>query len=84
MWEDDFTEEMFWDNLETIFSKEAREYLSAQDYNKLSVMGDDDWTIVTLLVILSVDEEGWTENSMRLEFEWVEDKWLMTSVSIRD
>ena len=82
-WQENVTEEMFWDNLETIFTQDARDYLAEKDWNSLSVMGDEDWTVVTLLVILSVDEDGWTDKSMGLEFEWTEDKWLLTSVSIR-
>lgn len=81
IWQENVTEEMFWDNLETIFTQDARDYLAEKDWNSLSVMGDDDWTLVTLLVVLSVDEDGWTDKSMGLEFEWVEDKWLLSSVS---
>ncbi|XOV66775.1 MAG: hypothetical protein ACFHU9_14205 [Fluviicola sp.] len=81
MWEDDVTEEFFYDNVEAIFTEDARQYLSGKDYNALSVMGDEDWTVVTLLIILSVDEEGWTESSMGLEFESVEGQWMLTGVS---
>lgn len=81
MWEDDVTEEFFWENLETIFTPEVRELLSAMDYNKLSVMGDENWTIVTLLVVLTKNEEGWAETSIGLDFEWVEDRWLLTGIS---
>jgi len=77
----DGTKEMFTENLESIFSEEVRNYLSEQDYNSLSVMGDEDWTAVTLLVVLSVDEEGWTDESIGMEFEWVEDRWLLVSMS---
>ncbi|MCR9172318.1 MAG: hypothetical protein NXI10_07510 [bacterium] len=81
MWEDDVTEEFFYDNIETIFTEDARNYLAGKDYNALSVMGDEDWTVVTLLIVLSEDEDGFAEESMGLEFEWVEDKWLLTGVT---
>lgn len=77
----DGTEEMFAENLETIYTEYVRNYLSEKDYNSLSVMGDEDWTVVTLLVVLSVDEEGWTESSMGFDFEWVDDQWLLVGIS---
>ncbi len=76
------TEEMFLENLGLIFTDEIREKLKAMDYNRLSVMGDEDWTLVTLLIVLSTDDEGWTESSMGFEFEFVEDKWLLVGINL--
>lgn len=70
--EADPEEELFVDNFERIFTEEIRELLNDMDYNSLAVMGDDTWTLVTLLIVLSTDDEGWVESSMSLEFEFVE------------
>jgi hypothetical protein len=80
--EADPEEELFVDNFERIFTEEIRELLNDMDYNSLSVMGDDTWTLVTLLVVLSTDDEGWVESSMSLEFEFLDGMWKLVTVDV--
>ncbi len=77
------TKEMFLENFEMVFTEDVREELSEMDYNKLSVMGGDDWTIVTLLIMLETEMDGEIfESMMSFELEWVDDKWMLTSVNL--
>ena len=53
--EEDATKELFLSNLELIFTEEVRNELEEMDFNQLAVMGDDTWTIVTLLIMLETE-----------------------------
>jgi hypothetical protein len=83
MMEEDATKEFFLENLDKVFTEEVRSVLREMDYNKLSVMGDENWTIVTLLIQLNTEVEGEIyESMMAFELEWVEDKWMLTSINM--
>ncbi|PWL24487.1 MAG: hypothetical protein DCO96_13480 [Fluviicola sp. XM-24bin1] len=83
MMEEDATKEFFLENLDKVFTEEVRSALREMDYNKLSVMGDENWTIVTLLIQLNTEVEGEIyESMMAFELEWVEDKWMLTSINM--
>lgn len=64
MMEEDATKEFFLENLDKVFTEEVRSALREMDYNKLSVMGDENWTIVTLLIQLNTEVEGEIYESM--------------------